>query len=42
VGNLLKRTKETERRGNKVTEEEGRKKENHRWSSSPPLPQRRH
>jgi hypothetical protein len=28
--------------GKKVTEEEGKKKENHRWSSSPPLPQRRH
>ena len=28
--------------GKKVTEEEGKKKENHCWSSSPPLPQRRH
>jgi hypothetical protein len=42
VGNLLKRMKETERQGNKVTEEEGSKNENHNWSSFPPLPQRRH
>jgi hypothetical protein len=42
VGNLLKRMKETERQGKKVTEEEGRKKENRHWSSSPPLPQRYH
>jgi len=39
-GNILKRTKKNRGTGEKIMEEEGRKKENHRCSSSP-LPLRR-